>query len=254
MNLKNLIEEIVRKKAIAESNVDFEPVTTYKSRLGSKHKAAEELEHLVIEYRNSVIKHSLFILSVGDCSKEFLSTSEADFGCICFSAEKLFNDIADMVSPQNYMNQKTSGFLTSQVQDCLQELSHEAGVVSLPSIRYDTKYDTTILSKEDFVGFVKKLVVENIGAELLLIMAVSDAAKIAINEQRLSSVLPIVLDVEDQDLLEELRKESKRITDKVFVVGSGKTPKNTDCGIKIKKVSKEEVEKALVTIKEKITA
>lgn len=254
MNLKELIEKIIVNKKIAEKDVEFEPVTTYKHRCGSRTNAISELEILMMEYRNAVIKSSIFILSVGEDSEEFLKLSESDFGCLCFSAEKLFEDVANMIEPQVYLNQKSSGYLVTQIQDCLSDLGQDAGVLSLPMIRYQTKYDTTINSKKELVDFIKILVVENIGVELLLIMAVSDASKIAINEQRLSSVLPIVLDVKDSALLAEIKKESDRFTKNVFVVGSGKVSKKIDCGIKLKEVNKEEVEKALVTIKSKITA
>ena len=254
MNLKNLIEKIIENKAIAEKDVEFEPVTTYKHRCGSKTNAINELEILMTEYRNAVIKSSLFILSVGDSSDDFSKLADSDFGCLCFSAEKLFEDVANMIDPQLYLNQKSSGYLVTQIQDCLSDLGQDAGVLSLPMIQYKTKYDTTFASKQELIDFIKVIVVESIGVELLLIMAVSDASKIAINEQRLSSILPIVLNVKDLELLNEIKKESSRITNNVFVVGSGKVPKKVDCGIKLKEVSKEEVEKALVTIKSKITA
>jgi hypothetical protein len=254
VELKKLIEKIIKNKAIAEKEVELEPVTTYKGRMGNKTNAVNELEILMMEYRNAVIKSSLFILSIGDESDKFLKLAEADFGCLCFSAEKLFNNVADMLDPQIYMGQKSSGYLVTQIQDCLSDLGQDAGVLSLPMIQYKTKYDTTIKSKQQLVDFIKILVVENIGVELLLIMAVSDASKIAIKEQRLSSVLPIALDVKDMNLLAEIKKEGDRFTKNVFTIGSGKIQKKVDCDIKLKETSQEEVEKALVLIKSKITA
>lgn len=247
--LKELLEQIVETKRIAETEVDFEPVQTYQGRLANRRQAIYNLDSLMVDYRNAVLKNSLLMLVTGEQKDEFCKQAQDEFGCFCFEAEKTFSDIVNKIDPQNYIGQKTNIYLLEMIEAELKEIAWKAGVQSMPELKCESEEDQTFNSKEEFLKYVKKVILKYIGAEILVVIAISNASESAIEEQRASSILPVVLSSEDFAFLEAIKTNGQVFTQNIFTISCGKVKKGTNCGIKLKEATKEDVEQALVTIK-----
>lgn len=251
--LKKIVETIVETKRLAETEVPFEPVQTYQGRLANKKRAMYELDSLMVDYRNAVMKHSLLMLATGEEKQEFVKIADEEFECVCFPAETLFTTIASKIDSQNYIGKKTNSFLLDMIEAELKEIAWKAGIQSMPELKCENKHDMTFNTREEFEKYIKTVILEYIGSEILVIIAISEAAEIAINQQRLSSILPIVMFSDDLKLLESVKENGKLFTENIFTISCGKVKKGVNCGIKLKEVTKEEVQNALIEIKSKLS-
>ena len=250
--LKEIIEKIIETKRIAETDVPLEPVQTYQHRKANKAQAVYNLDSLMVDYRNEVLKSSILMLVTGEDKNAFAKIASEEYACIAFEAEQVFADIANKIDPHNYLGKKANIYLIEMIEEELKTIAFKAGIQSMPELKCEAKHDRNFNSKKDFVDYIQEIVLEYIGAELLVVIAISYASEIAINELRPSSILPVMLTSNDFAFLEEIKNNGQSFTKNIFTISCGKVKKNTNCGIRLKEATSEEVEKCLLEIKKQL--
>jgi hypothetical protein len=152
------------------------------------------------------------------------------------------------------MGQNVASSLFNSVCQSLEEAAREMGVLSYPQLKFKSEYSQVVHSEEQFVGFVKNLVNDSLGTEMVGIYAVSVLMDKALNRPNQETFTPLLITAADESLAVSLSKDLKRLSPNVFVVSGGKASKaikNIPNSLSTKEVNPEALEQLLEAIKTK---
>ena len=86
---------------------------------------------------------------------------------------------------------------------------------------FKAEYAKEIKSQNEFANLIKQAINKQIGSEIAGIQAIETLVDQAIERGHSDTVTPMVLVTEDLELAKDLLRDLQRITNRVFVVGSG---------------------------------
>lgn len=254
MSLQTTIEEIKKNQALADEDTTGGAIETLNARRGRKNQAIERLKQLKREYKQVLMASSVFILVSGEQAVEFARMTEEDFGLFQADPEEFYKDLTKRVAPVLYMNKSTISNIFEVLGRHLEDKMSELDINEYNQLLFKAGYARALTSEKDFRELVKRAVNEQIGAEIAGVQAVTSIIDKAIAKSHSDKTTPIVLAVEDPKLLSELKKDLKRLTNKVFLVNTDKT-EDADkvSGTQyVSEMNKKNVEKALTTIKKSL--
>ena len=255
MNLESLVKEIEKNKKYAEEVIDGGNPATLNTRLGRKKAAKYRLEELYVQYRLDIKSHLVFIVPVGK-DAEAISKLAEESGTIVSNADSFYEDLANRIPTVLYNGKQTQSSLIDVFSRHLEDKANEIGVRSYPMVVYSRKYAKKIKSKEELLELIKKIINEDVGSEIVAMQILDEVAQIAMKDSFSKGKLPVVVSLNDQDLVEEIVKGLKTLSPNVFMVGSsgktGRGKKSNGNVIGLKSIDAEGLEEAFAEIKKQV--
>lgn len=255
MSFENLLEKIDETKKLATMEIDGSNPSTLNMRIGMKRKAKEDLEELFLEYRKEVLNNVVFMLVNGDESDKVISICKKDFNCFTSNSDDMLITIADEIHEANYLNQSSSSKVFDLIQANFEKIARDIGISSFKAMLFDTKYQRILKSKDDLISLMRDVFTDIVGSEAIGVFAIDKAAHQAINEGYKGKTVPVMINVKDEKLLNNLLKDLSLISRNVFLISAGKVENEkllNQSTVTIEKVSKKEIESALIAIKKNI--
>ena len=221
MNLKELGKEIKAQQKIADSDPGTD-INTRRMRLGNITQAKEKLQSLKLEYRKQVLSSAVFIVATGSDAKKYASIAEKSGGCFSVNAEDFYKDMIKDVPEALYVEKQASGNLLEHISNNLEDRARSLDIVSYPGIVMESKYKKLLKNEKDLLALTKTLINEKVGSEIVGIDAADRISAKLLKSKNSGKVVPIVLQVNDTSIAEELAKGLKRsLTRKTFIVSAG---------------------------------
>lgn len=255
MSLTTILKEMEKNRPNAEMDVTLGTPSTYGGRVGLKRAATESLKHLRLDYRNELMRTTLFIVVTGPDRNEFSQlASNETFGCFSVDPDDLFKELTSKISPTLFGREGVRQ-LFNIFGNVLEDKALSLDIASYPMLQFSEKYNSVVNNAADFTALAKRAVVDQVGSEIVGINAVHSVVDRAIAKNHAASVTPVVLNTEDEKFALDLQNNLKRLTSKVFLVNAGKTSKtlkNAKDVVLVKTVSEETVGEALTAIKNKL--
>lgn len=252
-NLKELGKEL--KKLTTIANSDPNKATDPQKRrmlLGNITQAKEKLQGLQLEYRKLIMQRAIFILVTGPKSKEFSSIAEKSYSCFSVNADDLYKDLIKDVPESLYVDKVPSNQLLEAISNNLEDKARLLSIVSYPAIFMEAKYRKTLKNKEDLLNLTKLVVNDKVGGELVGLYSVDKIAPKLMKSKNGGVKVPIVIRIDDSDIVEEVAKGIKRsISHKTFIISTDESPSDKLKSImfdNVSDVTEENVEKSLMIL------
>jgi len=249
MSLEAILEEIKKEKVVAEQDLDLvSPMVLYVKK-GQVNSAKERLEKLYIDYKNQILRQSIFILVTGQDSETFASIANESFKCFTLDTETFYKEIANEISPQLYEGKNINSSVFDVVNNVLEDRMKNLDVMSYNFLTFDSKYSRMINSKPELVEVLKNAINDQVGGEVIGLDALEKVSKEAVNSDYKSKIVPILLYTKDEGLVSSISDDLRRVNPRVVRVSAGKV-NNPDLNVltNIKEVTEETVGKALKEI------
>lgn len=252
MSLSKVLEQMTTLLPVANEDVDSGPIETLTGRRGRKRNAQDEIVRLRGEYLNKLLASTVFIVVTGSDQDAFEAIATEKFGCFTSDPESVFKDLANRVAPSLYEGRESLSGLFDVVGRHLEDKANELGIIGYPQLLFKHQYSRAITGKDDFVQLLKTSLNEQIGSELVGINAVHSIVDLAIERKHGGPITPLLLKTADAKFVVTLLTDLERISNKVFVVvtgKAGKSLKNVSNAVVLKDSTDESVEQALTNIR-----
>lgn len=236
-----MIKSIIQQMRLQQAEATKELVPdgrTMTSQLGNIKRAEENLNQLFIDLRNEVSKNAIVILVKGDSGQQFSKIAE-DFGCLTFEAEAPFKKISDRVD-DSYLGKTASDSILDIAMGALSDISHEVGILGYNYVQFRNDDAVHLNNRKDLENLIAKTFNREIGAELVVLYTIHEAALKIRDSDFEGSRVPLVLYSENSNLIDQIAMDSKRLNMNVFVLESNG------------KVDDKAVEKQLTKINQKV--
>lgn len=253
-NLQVVMKQIKKVKEVAEQDPGTD-VLVRRQRLGKKRQAMEKLKDLYTSYRKEISQNCLIMLVSGTESEKFAEIASADFSCYSFKADDFYSKILDQVPSKVYMGRVASHEFFDHISARFEDRAREIDIIGYSPLYFDAKYKKSMKTREDSLNIVKRAMNEKVGSEVVGLDAIEQVSIKTVNEGFAGKVVPIVIHTQDETLTEELIGGLARITNKLFLINSGKSENKNLINKSIsdiKKVTKKNVEETLIKIKKQI--
>jgi len=222
MKIKEIVEKIKKEREIADFKITAEMLPSVRrSRQDQIRRAKENLKELESEYKKSLLKQAVFIVTRGSQAEQFADLA-TKFGCFNVRAELFYEAIANDVDGRYYNGVQSSPALFDTVMGNFAEVCSDIGVESAPSVYYESKYSRRLNNKEDLVSLLMQAYNEKVGAEIAGIYAVSEVAKLGLEQGVDTDTVAIVLYTKNKDFSVDLENSLKNLTKRVFLVNTTK--------------------------------
>lgn len=255
MNLKDLGKEIKTQQKIADSDPGTEPQTR-RMRLGNIMQAKEKLQGLKLEYRKQILASAIFIIATGPEAKKYASVAEKSGGCFSVNVEDFYKNLIKDVPTALYVDKTSSGNLLEFIANSLEEKARTLDIVSYPGIVMESKYKKVLKDEKDLLALTKTVINEKVGSEIVGIDAADRISAKLLKSKNSGKVVPIVLQVSDSSIAEDLAKGLKRsLTRKTFIVSAGSEIEESILNISFDTMSEateENVENSLLKINKEL--
>jgi hypothetical protein len=270
MSLSNILKEMDSARPQAEMDVQMGSPQTYGGRVGLKRAAIDRMERLRSQYQTELMASTLFIVVTGKERDSFTQIASSDkFECFAVDSDDFYKDLTSRISPPNVkpslFGRETPKNLFNVADNVLRDMAMDLGIRSYPPLSFNDKYNSAVNTAEDFVPLIKRAINDQVGSEIVGLNAVHSIVSKAIEKKHSAKITPLILNTSDEKFAVDLQKNLKRqrqsdgtytgLTDKVFLIVAGKTPKSLqgiEGAIAVKTVSEENVGDALTAIKNKL--
>lgn len=254
MSLDTILKEMKTLKVFAEEDPDSGPAETMVGRRGRKQQAIQRLVDLKTEYsidlRNSVV----FIIAAGPKRAEFEQIAIGEkIGLFSSDPETFYTDLANRIHPSLYTKNASSSnlfdILGRHLEDKMLEMLGPTGEYN--QLIFKEKYIGHVNTPQEFSQVIKTAINEQIGSEVVGLQALSSILDKAIANGHKGLTTPIVLPTGDEKLAIQLASDLGRITQRVFLVNTGKVSKelrSVEEAINLKEVTEDSVKATLDTI------
>jgi hypothetical protein len=222
MSLETILEEINENKKIAEIDLDTVNPRVRGFKFGQVNSAKNKLEGLYIDYKNELLKRTLFILVTGSDSEIFAEIAERDFKVFSSNAKTLFKEVADQISPQIYLNKTTNASTFDIISNVLDDKLKNLDIIEHQALMFNTKFQKVIKNSNEFVQLISDAVTDIIGSEVVGVDALERTAKKAVNLNYKSKMVPILIHTKDEKLIGDLSKSLRTLSSRVVQVAAGK--------------------------------
>lgn len=250
-SLKEIMEDIHKNKAVAESELSTD-VNVRRMQQGKVNQAREKLKDLYMQYRKAVMTNSLFMVVVGSTANKFAKKAQEAFSTYSYSADELFESIADKIPEKLYKNQLASRQLFEHIMARFEERAMEIDIIGYTPILFKQEFKRTLKDKGELIALMREAFAKTVGNEVVGLDVIEKTAKIAVNEGFEGKVVPIVLHTDSVEFAKGLAKDLNRISPHVIIIKSGKTSENILTDLTIKTVNKKNLKELFLSIKEQV--
>jgi hypothetical protein len=248
MSLSTILEKINEQKVIAEQDLNAVNPLVLSYKKGQVNSAKTKLEDLYVDYKNELLKNSVFILVTGDQSAEFASVAEEKFKCFSVDAKSMFKDILKQLSPDLYKNKKINASVFGVLGNLLEDRMKHLDVGSYNQLLFNTKYSKIVKNEEEMLNVIADSVCDIIGSEVVGLEALEQVTKKAVNKNYKSRIVPIILYDNDENFVSFISEGLRKINPRVIKVGAGELKTELKTKIKLEEVNEKTIEEALKTI------
>ena len=218
--LEQLLTEINKQKKDAEIDIDAVDPRVREHVKGRKRRAKDQLEQLYVEYKNEILKRSVFIMATGQNARSFANIAEEEYKCFKIDGDTFFKDIVDKVHPDLYKGKTVNSSVFEVLNNLLEDRMKDLDVISYNSLMFDTRYQKTVKDKNELIQVARDAITDIIGGEVLGLDALERVSREAVNIEYKSKMVPIVIYSEDEKFIKKASEQVKNLTTKVFVVNS----------------------------------
>lgn len=235
MSLQSLIKEIKLQKEYA--NIDpyeGDPVLI-RDRAGRKRNATGMLEALYPQYKHEMLKRLGFIVVVGSQTKEALEKTE---GVVKYSADSFFSELVSGVDERLLTGRESPATLIDMISHSLDNMARDMGIESYnQNLVYNAKYSESVFGRDQLASLAKRIVFDQVGSEIIGYHALEVATREAFNEDYDGNVLPVMVSIEDSEMLLEVLKGLQKLSPtRTEVVVAGELPVGISVDTKLKVV------------------
>jgi len=254
MSLTKILADLKAAKVFADEDVSAGAIETLNSRRNRKRNAIVKVEELTEQYSRELLKTGVFVVVTGAHRDTFVETAKDKYSCFSTELNAFFDDLASRINPQLYVNKPANQNLLEVVGRHLEDKAMQIGINSYPMLIFKNKYQRRLTSKDDLVTFLREIIMEQIGPEIIGINGMRAIVPQAIARGHALNLTPMVIGLEDDQLASTLIPALKRLTPTVFLVHTGKPFKGMKVtgAIQAKDGGPESVETALGTIRNSI--
>lgn len=247
MSLETVLEKIKEQKVIAQQDLDSVDRRVYPYKKGQVEAAKETLEKLYIDYKNELLKRSIFILVTGSESNKFADLANTKGKTFSLDAKVLFKDIVSELNPELYLNKTANAPLFDIVSNVLEKKMKNLDVMSYNSLVFNQKYLRNIKNKTDMEEVVKEAIIDIVGGEVVGLDALERITKTAVNNNYKSRIVPILLHNEDDRFISDISTTLRSLNPRVIRIVAGEV--STDIN-PFKTLTEIDEEKVVETLKE----
>lgn len=248
MSLSTILEEIKEQKTIAQQDLDAVSVRSLPYKKGQVESAKAKLESLYIDYKNELLKNSVFIIVTGSESNSFAKIAEDSFKCFSVDGKSFYREILDQISPHLYKNKQVNASVFEAVGNVLETRMKALDVMSYNQLMFDAKYSKVVKDDSEMLDVIVNSVNDIIGSEVVGLDALERVTSKAIEKNYKSKIVPILLHTKDESLVKTLSEGLKKINPKVVSVVAGKTTTKLESKVTLDEIDKKKVEETLKTI------
>jgi hypothetical protein len=256
MSLETIIKEIKSLIPVANEDPNSGPENTMVGRRGRINQAKIRLSDLREEYIKDLIRSAVFIIVTGSKREEFTATATGEkFGLFSSDPETFYKDLAARIPPTLYSSRTEPRDLFDIIGRHLEDKMSELGLSEYNQLIFKEKYIQPVGTKEEFTGILKSAINEQIGSEIVGVQAANSIVDKAIEVGHSSKITPIVLNTQDEKLAIALSIDLERLTNRVFLVNTGKVSKELKSiadSMYVKEVTEDSVKNALDQIRNSI--
>lgn len=218
--LEELLEEINKQKKDASIDIDAVDPRVREHTKGRVRRAKDQLEQLYVQYKNEILRRSVFILSTGQNAKAFANIAEEEYKCFKIDGDSFYKDIVDQLHPDLYEGKTVNSSVFEVLNNLLEDRMKNLDVISYNSLMFDTRYQRTVKDKNEMIQVAREAITDVIGGEVLGLDALERVSQEAVNKEYKSKMVPIVIYSEDEEFVKKASEQVKNLTTKVFVVNS----------------------------------
>lgn len=230
MNLESLVKEIKKNKKYADEVIEGGNPATYTIRMGRKLSAKGRLEELYTQYRLDVRPNLVFIIPIGSEAQNFIDLASQN-NMVVARADDFYEDLAKRIPGVFYNGKQSMRELVDVLSRHLEDKAVEVGVRSYPAIVYQSKYSKKIKGKEELLKFVKKVINEDVGPEMVAAQLLDAAARSAMEIDFCKGKLPVIVSLTDLEILDNIVSGLKSVCPNVVLIGAGRVGKNQRSGV-----------------------
>lgn len=253
MSFEKILSEIKTQKETL--NMEILPTDpTARMKAGMVNQAKAQIEALKNDFRDEALRKSVFILVFGTRTKQTVKILNQSFGVMSGSPRALASKVVDKLDPALYDNKQLHPSTIDLASAILDDIAKDLGIDFLPAFYYDGhKHALQLNGREDLERILEKTILEKVGGEIFAVNAVMDSLDSLIDEEYDQPVLPIVMQVSEEDV-PKLKADLSRVSANVFTMGAG-VDKDSKADLKLsakQKLDKTVVQKALEQIKQNL--
>jgi hypothetical protein len=248
MTLTTILEQINEQKNIAQQDLDTVSPRALPYKKGQVESAKAKLEGLYIDYKNELLKNSVFILVTGNESESFAKIAEDNFKCFSVDGKVFYRDILEQISPHLYKNKQVNASVFEAIGNVLETKLKNLDIMSYNQLMFDAKYSKVVKDDVEMLDVIVDSINNIVGSEVVGLDALERVTTKAIEKNYKSKIVPILLHTQDETLVRTLSEGLRRINPKVVSISAGKTESDLSLKIALEEVTKKKVEETLKTI------
>jgi hypothetical protein len=235
--LDELLKKINEEKKVAETDLDAVNPRIREHKKGQVRRAKEVLEDLYVQYKNELLKRSIFILVSGQNAQAFANIAEEDYKCFKVDGDEFYKSIVDELSPQLYEGKTVNSSVFEAMSNVMEDKMRDLDVVSYNSLMFQAKYQVTVDNKKDMIKVAKDAITDIIGGEVLGLDAIERVGRQAVNKGYASKMVPIVIYNDDVEFISKAAEQIKNLTTKVVVISNTETNDTESVGKALKQIA-----------------
>jgi hypothetical protein len=248
MNLSVILDEINQQKKIAQQDLNVISPKALPYKKGQVNSAKQKLEDLYVDYKNELLKSSVFILVTGDESESFASIAEEKFKCFSVDGKSMFKEMLEKVNPQLYKNKKVNAFVFEVLGNVLEDKMKTLDIKAYNQLIFDAKYSIVTKDENEMLNVITSAVTDIVGSEVVGLDALERITQKAVNKNYKSKIVPILIHSQDEGFIDSITAGLKQLNPKVIKVSAGKTKTDLKTKISLEEVNEKSIEEALKTI------
>jgi hypothetical protein len=248
MSLSAILDEINEQKKIAQQDLHSISPRALPYKKGQVDSAKSKLENLYVDYKNELLKSSVFILVTGDNAKDFSNIAEDKFKCFSVESKTMFREILEKLSPHLYKNKKINSSVFEAIANILEDKMKMLDVGSYNQLMFDAKYLRVVKDEQEMLNIITNAITETVGSEVIGLDALERITKQAVEKNYKSRIVPILVHSEDEKFITDIADGLKVLNPKVVKIAAGKTGEDFKAKINLEEVNEKTVEDTLKTI------
>jgi hypothetical protein len=249
--MDKLIEEIKRQRQFAEDTLEDATPQTINARRSRKRNAQLRLQDLFFEYRQAVRSKVFAIIVSGSEADEFERIASSIAKLQGLDADALYEELISKMDQRLFEQKEQNAYLIEIAARYLEDIAKDIGVLSYPQIIYNQKYDGRTSTRQEAFKLIKRVIEEQVGAEMAAIFLIDHAVRRAYEHDIDAKVHPLLIKVKDDgQSLPTLLSSLKTLGNKSIVVSAGKS--SVDAEMKLDEVNEKSVLDILKKIKKKL--
>jgi hypothetical protein len=166
-------------------------------------------------------------------------------------ADALYEELISKMDQRLFEQKEQNAYLIEIAARYLEDIAKDIGVLSYPQIIYNQKYDGRTSTRQEAFKLIKRVIEEQVGAEMAAIFLIDHAVRRAYEHDIDAKVHPLLIKVKDDgQSLPTLLSSLKTLGNKSIVVSAGKS--SVDAEMKLDEVNEKSVLDILKKIKKKL--